>query len=456
MNLRNIDPALEKSFLVRIASTNELPLIAEKIKPEYFANAKIRDCVQACINCLLSGDQVNPVNISAHLREVQSRVDSSELLDLIEGDLTDTTAAEMLESVKEIFTRRELEILGRQLSAGNLIDPMSYAQSRVLEISTDIVNKNADSITDLIPEQIEGIGERIKANREGTKPEGILFCGLPEFDKLYPFQGGDLVIIAARPSMGKTSLAKTWTRNMARQNAPIFFVSIEVSKKRITNQMICLEAQLNSNKVRSGSLEDFEHKQYIDAAHKVANLPITIGESSNLVEILSDVRKWRIKNPHNTGAIFIDYLQLIQNPMKGRNREQEVSAASRALKELAKELNCVVFCLSQLSRAVESRGGDKRPMLSDLRESGAIEQDADTVIFPYRPEYYGFETDDEGNPTQGLAELIVAKGRNMGTFTAKAQFVGKYGEFLPWMAGIFPDDETGINGISLPDNGKWV
>ena len=454
MNLRNIDPQLERAFLEKAVNGKELPIIADKVKTNYFSDAKIRECIQASLNCILSGEKISPISVSRELRQMNSRVKSTELMDLIEPTGTNTDCATMLEQIRDLFVRREVELLGRELSGGNLPDMIGHAQTKLLDISSDIVSEQSSKASDFVQESIRKVEARREARLNNQKPEDILFsyC-VDELDKLFPYQQDDLVIIAARPAMGKTSFALNQAIGQAASGNPVYFASIEVGKQRLFQSMTCIKGKLNKGNVRSGRLDERGVLEYEAAANAIGKLPITISKSPALIDLISDIRMWRIKNPHGIGCIYFDYLQLIQNEIRGRSREQEVSAISRTLKELAKDLGCVVFALSQLSRAVESRGGDKRPIMSDLRESGAIEQDADTVMFLYRPEYYDFMADDEGNSTIGLAEIIIGKGRNMPTGTVKAQFIGKYGEFTNW--GQAPSDSfsqpvTGGGVINLP------
>jgi replicative DNA helicase len=197
--------------------------------------------------------------------------------------------------------------------------------------------------------------------------------------------------------------------------------------------MISAEAELEGEKIRKGQLADHEWAQLVHKTSRLSSAPIFIDDTPALSILELRAKCRRLKAEHNVQLIVIDYLQLMRGE-QGGNREQEIASISRALKGIAKELSVPVLALSQLSRGVETRGGDKRPQLSDLRESGSIEQDADIVMFLYRPEYYKITVDEEGMPTQGVGEVIVAKHRNGSTATAKLKFVGKFTKFADFDA----------------------
>jgi len=243
-----------------------------------------------------------------------------------------------------------------------------------------------------------------------------------------------LIIIAARPSMGKTAFVLSSARNAAlfpdkqlRTNVAIF--SLEMSDQSLVQRLLTMEARINAQMARSGKLNDQDFEQLVEAAGRLVSANIFIDDTPGIsvMELRSKCR--RLKNEHDIGLVIVDYLQLMTGGSSDRNREQEIAYISRGLKALAKELKVPVVALSQLSRAVEQRGGNKRPQLSDLRESGSIEQDADVVCFLYRPEYYGILTDEEGQSTAGISELIIGKQRNGPVGTVRLQFIKDYARF---------------------------
>jgi replicative DNA helicase len=221
---------------------------------------------------------------------------------------------------------------------------------------------------------------------------------------------------------------------------------------QLVNRLISAEAELESDKIKRGSLADYEWEQLVHKTAKLSNAPIFIDDTPALSILELRAKCRRLKAQHDVKLIIVDYLQLMTgDSTRGNsgNREQEIASISRALKNIAKELEVPVVALSQLSRAVETRGGDKRPQLSDLRESGSIEQDADLVMFLYRPEYYGITEDENGQPTHGVGEVIIAKHRNGSLDTAQLKFIGKYTKFTDLDFNF----RSGKGGYDLPASG---
>lgn len=263
------------------------------------------------------------------------------------------------------------------------------------------------------------------------------------------FQKTELIIIAARPGMGKTALILSACRNAAVDHGQaVAFFSLEMSSVQLVNRLISAEAELESDKLRKGNLAPHEWAQLHAKIGKLTNAPIFIDDTPALSILELRAKARRLKAQHDIQIIVIDYLQLMSGDSGGKgtgNREQEIANISRSLKQLAKELNVPVIALSQLSRAVETRGGDKKPQLSDLRESGSIEQDADMVMFIYRPDYYGITQDEAGNSVAGIGELIIAKNRAGSLDTVQLRFIGKYTKYCDLDAG----DYMGYAGDSL-------
>lgn len=308
---------------------------------------------------------------------------------------------------------------------------LDEAERRIYEITNARTHAGGRNLGEILKNTLSYL-EEIRGKKQGITgvPTGL------EVDQLTAgWQKGDLVIVAARPSMGKTAFTLTAARNAAlhpdpEKRTPVALFSLEMSDQALVQRLLTMEARVDAQKARTGKLEDNEFKKLIEAAGRLHTAPILIDDtpSISIMEIRSKCR--RLKNEHNIGLIIVDYLQLMTGMHNDRqNREQEIAGISRGLKALAKELDVPVIALSQLSRAVEQRGGDKRPQLSDLRESGSIEQDADVVCFLYRPEYYKITTDDQGNSTEGIAELIIGKQRNGPVGTVSLHFVKNYARF---------------------------
>ncbi len=312
----------------------------------------------------------------------------------------------------------------------DVFDLLDTAESKLYDITQGNIKRSSETAQDLVIQAKKKIEEI--ANQEGLS--GVP-SGFDLVDKLTSgWQPSDLIIIAARPGMGKTALTLSMARNMAVQhNIPVAFFSCEMSSVQLITRLISSETGLSSEKLRTGNLEKHEWEQLNVKVKGLEKAPLFIDDTPSLSIFDLRAKARRLASQHGIKMIMIDYLQLMTagGNKNGGNREQEISTISRNLKALAKELNVPVIALSQLSRAVETRGGSKRPLLSDLRESGAIEQDADIVSFIYRPEYYKIEEwdDEENSPTDGQAEFIVAKHRNGGLDEIRLRFVGHLGKF---------------------------
>ena len=307
-------------------------------------------------------------------------------------------------------------------------DLMQETESRLFEISQRNVKKDVIQINPVIKEALANL--EIAANRE----DGL--SGLPSgFKKLDEFTSGwqksDLVIIAARPAMGKTALVLSMAKNMAvNYKLPIGVFSLEMSNVQLVNRLIVNVCQIEGEKIKSGRLDDHEWERLDSKIKELYDAPIYVDDTPSLSIFELRTKARRLVREHGVQMLVIDYLQLMNaSGMNYGSREQEVSMISRSLKGLAKELNIPIIALSQLNRGVESRQGEgKRPQLSDLRESGAIEQDADIVCFIHRPEYYKI-TEDEHGSTAGLAEIVISKHRNGPTGIVRMRFENEFALF---------------------------
>lgn len=267
------------------------------------------------------------------------------------------------------------------------------------------------------------------AKNAGDGIRGVT-TGFMDLDRLTQgWQKSDLIILAARPSMGKTAFALNMARNAAIAGKPIAFFSLEMSSIQLVTRLISSETDITADKLRTGNLEQYEWDRLYNRVTNLTNAKLFIDDTPQLSIFELRAKCRRLKEQHDIQMIFIDYLQLMTaKGDKGFNREQEISTISRSLKSLAKELNIPVLALSQLSRQVETRPGSKKPILSDLRESGAIEQDADVVVFIYRPDYYGL-TEENGVNTKNLAVISIAKHRNGKLGEVNLRFNGMFTRF---------------------------
>ena len=323
---------------------------------------------------------------------------------------------------KLIKTANEIIDLGYNPTE-DVEDIMAGAEKKIFDI---IQNKNQKSYSPIKDVLIESFTKLEELYNQKSVVTGIP-TGFIELDyKTAGLHGSDLILVAARPAMGKTAFALNIAANVAiRANVPVALFSLEMSKEQLVNRVLCMEAMVDSNKVRTGKLEEDDWSKLAGVVGPLSESGIYIDDTPgiSIMEIRTKCRK--LKMEKNIGLIVIDYIQLIQGSgKKNSSREQEISEISRSLKILAKELNVPVIALSQLSRAVEQRP-EHRPMLSDLRESGAIEQDADIVMFLYRDDYYNPDSEDKD-----IAEVIIAKHRGGSTGTVKLLWMGSYTKFV--------------------------
>ena len=335
----------------------------------------------------------------------------------------------------------------------NLLDKI---EQNFFEISERNIRKNYADASTIMRATIEEL-EKKKNNKDGLTGVASGFTALDRITS--GWQNTELTIIAARPAMGKTAFVVSAMRNAAVEwGIPVAMFSLEMSATQLMLRLISAEAEIDSNKLRKGKLENHEWVQLHQKIKNLSSAPIYIDDTPALSILEMRAKCRRLKAQFDIGLVIIDYLQLMTAESGGGgkgNREQEIAAISRAMKNLAKEINVPVIALSQLSRAVETRGGDKRPQLSDLRESGSIEQDADMVMFLYRPEYYKITQDEQGNSTEGVGEVIIAKNRSGDVDTVKLKFIGKYTKFTDLDGFYTPlprQDDFGDFNMTKPIN----
>lgn len=352
------------------------------------------------------------------------------------------------------YIQRELIVVSSEIikdayeDTTDVFDLLDKAENKLFQISENNLKRSHDQMPDLVSLAIADIE---KARNDSATLRGVP-SGYTELDRITQgWQKSDLIILAARPSMGKTAFALNLARNAAVDfEKPIAFFSLEMSSVQLVTRLISTETSLTADKLRTGNLAEYEWQQLNTMVSPLVNAKIFIDDTAQLSIFDLRAKCRRLKQQHDIQMIFIDYLQLMTaKGDKNGTREQEISNISRSLKSLAKELNIPVLALSQLSRSVETRPGSKKPQLSDLRESGAIEQDADMVLFIYRPEYYGLNEDENGESAKGKAVISIAKHRNgkLGDVTLK--FVGQYARFEDISESyINPSENTNI----MPNN----
>src|SRR6056297_389490 len=335
--------------------------------------------------------------------------------------------------IAQKFIQRELirvssEIQGKSyddtIDVDDLID---FSESSLFQVAERNIKKETVPIKPVLNEAIIQI-EKARNQKDGLS--GVP-SGFTAIDRITSgWQKTDLVIVAARPSMGKTAFVLSMARNMAVEHEKsVAIFSLEMSSVQLVNRLISAETELGSDKIKTGRLENYEWEHLNRKISSLEKAPVFIDDTPALSIFELRAKCRRLKMQHDIQVVIVDYLQLMTSGMEGRgSREQEVSTISRSLKAIAKELDIPILALSQLNRSVESREG-KRPQLSDLRESGAIEQDADIVMFIHRPEYYGITEDESGNSLMGVAEIIIAKHRNGATGDVHLAFKKELAKF---------------------------
>ena len=429
---------LEEAVLGAIMLEKDaLSTVIDILKPEVFYKEAHRVIFKAIISLFNKSEPVDILTVTNQLK-------SSGDLELIGGayHITQLTSRVASSANVEYHSRiilqkhiqRELIRISSDIikdafeDTTDVFDLLDRAEQNLFAVSETNIRRGQEEITQLMREAIKEIEI---AKDSDTKMRGVP-SGFTELDRVTNgFQKSDLIILASRPGMGKTAFALTLARNMAVGfNTPIAFFSLEMSSIQLVTRLISAETQLKSDKLRKGDLQDFEWQQLNTKIRNLEDAKIFIDDTPALSIFELRAKCRRMKAQNDIQMIFVDYLQLMvgQQEHKG-NREQEISQISRSLKSLAKELDVPIMALSQLSRAVETRAGDKRPILSDLRDSGAIEQDADLVIFIYRPEYYQLNEDDKGNPTAGLANINIAKHRNGALANIELRFIADFAKF---------------------------
>ncbi|MBN8651758.1 MAG: replicative DNA helicase [Cytophagales bacterium] len=444
---------LEEAILgALMLEKNALTAVVEFLRPEHFYTEQHKEIYSAIIELFKASEPVDMRTVVAQLRK-------SGKLELVGGayyiaELTSkVSSAANIEYhariIIEMAIKRDLIQIASQIhhdayeDTTDVFELLDKTEQNIFQISDSNLRKNYDSMKSLMFQATKELQEK-RNHKDGLT--GIP-SGFSRLDRVTSgWQKSDLVIIAARPGMGKTAFIVSALRNAAVDfSIPVAIFSLEMASLQLVNRLISAEAELDSEKIKKGNLADFEWQQMVHKTTRLSSAPIFIDDTPALSILELRAKCRRLKAEHNIQMIVVDYLQLMKGEAGSGNREQEIASISRALKGIAKELSVPVIALSQLSRGVETRGGDKRPQLSDLRESGSIEQDADIVMFLYRPEYYKITVDEEGMPTQGMAEVVIAKHRNGSLENVKLKFIGKYTKFADYDS---PDGLTPMSSIT--------
>ncbi len=453
--------------------TMAMDKVLEFLKPEHFYSEAHRRIYEACLELKQVGQPVDVVQVGTWLknRERIAQVGGmSYLTEVLNAAPAVAHVASYGKTIHEKWRVRQLIATCQRVSAQGYIDygePQAFidnAEQSIYQLARTSESSSAEKLLDVMKKSFKALTE---AMQRGDRITGLP-TGFDRYDRLTAgLHEGDLTIVAARPGMGKTSFCLNVAANVAspkgresatdptqrweEPGAGVVFFSLEMPREQIANRMVCAEGKVDVGKVRQGFLAQQDWNRLTQAASFLGGLPIWIDDSPSLgiLELRAKVRRLQAeydktddtgRKVRKIGLVVVDYLQLMKGRDGVNSREQEISEISRGLKGLAKELKVAVIALSQLNRAVETRSEkSKRPQLSDLRESGAIEQDADNICFIYRDDYYNKEASTERN----VAELIIAKQRNGPTGTAKCRFDKEYTRFDNLADGEYPEDEQG-------------
>jgi replicative DNA helicase len=409
-----------------------VPVVMEILKPEDFYRPDHREIYNVIIELFDKAQPIDLITVSERLK-LHGKLELVGGLEYLSNIATEVPTTANVKHYSKIVEEKAL--LRKLIKASsdivdlgfNASEEVSYILDKAEQSVFDILQKRSSQgfvpIKDVLVDTFNKLEEMYnnKGNITGIP------TGFTDLDfKTSGLHNSDLILVAARPAMGKTAFALNLAQNVAvNSHVPVAVFSLEMSKDQLVNRILCSEAMVDSSRMKTGKLEDNDWQKVAKALAPLSEAPIYIDDTPGvtITEIRAKCR--RLKLEHNLGLVVIDYLQLMQGSGKkgGENRQQEISEISRSLKILAKEINVPVICLSQLSRAPETRT-DHRPILSDLRESGAIEQDADIVMFLYRDDYYNPETEKKN-----IAELIIAKHRNGSTGTVELVWLGQYTKF---------------------------
>ena len=421
----------EQSVLGAMLESKEaIANVVEILQPDYFYKPAHTDIYDTILALYARGEAVDAITVADELtrRGALEKIGGKPYIHgLLEAYPTASSAGHYARIVEELSLLRGLITAGNQVQEigfsvpEDVAEAVNEAEALVFNVGDKRLKDDYHEIRKLLMKSMTDI-ETLYARGESITG---LSTGFPDLDdKTSGFQPSNLIIVAARPSMGKSSLMNDFALHAAaRQKAPVIIFSLEMSKDEVVKRFLASEAKVDAQRINKGSLQEQDWTRLSSALGRLAEAPIFIDDSANinLMEIRAKCR--RLKAKHGLGLVIVDYIQLMQSPRKSENRQQEVSEISRGLKILARELQVPVVAASQLNRGVEMRS-DKRPMLGDLRESGALEQDSDLVMFIYRDEVYNPDTE-----ARGEAELILAKHRNGPTGTIRLAFMNQYTKF---------------------------
>ena len=457
---------LEEAVLGALMIDNEsLSDTIDSLQPEYFYKPDNQKIFEAIINLFNNSKPVDILTVSEELKRMDAldSVGGMIYISQLTNNISSSSNTEFhARIIAEKFIKRSLISISNNIIGDafndtiDIFDLLNTAEEKLFNVTEGTLRKSYDKMSVLIKGALDNI-EVLRQKEDGLS--GVP-SGFTKLDRVTSgWQNSDLIIVAARPGMGKTAFALSMARNIAiNHEKAIGFFSLEMSSEQLVSRLIASEAELSASKLRRGDLKDYEMVQLHEKIKQLSDAQIYIDDTPALTVFELRAKARRLVKNHNVEIILIDYLQLMSAGGNAGNREQEISTISRSLKGIAKELKIPVIALSQVNRGVESRTGtgSKRPMLSDLRESGAIEQDADIVTFIYRPEYYKIYEWDNGDDSRSQAEIIIAKHRNGALDNIRLKFTAEFAKFsdIDYFDNFSSnlDDESMISTVSSSMN----
>jgi len=453
---------LEEAVLgALLLEQNALSVVVDILKPEVFyteAHKKIYTAIQELFakqqpidlltvtHELKTNGELEVVGGAYYIAQLTRRVGSAANIEFHARIITQKYIQRRLIEIASEITKEAYE------DSNDVFDLLDQAEQKLFSVSENNLRRDHADMPSLVREAVKNI--------EAAKDHDGTYRGVPSgFSKLDRITAGwqksDLIVLAARPGMGKTAFVLSMARNISVDfKRPVAIFSLEMASVQLVTRLIASETRLPADKLKRGELKDFEWQQLNERIGKLIDAPLYIDDTPALTIFELRAKARRMRQQYKIELIVIDYIQLMQGSSDKGNREQEISNISRSLKSLSKELDIPIIALSQLNRSVETRGGLKKPILSDLRESGAIEQDADMVLFIYRPEYYKIDMMEDQTPSAGKAELIIAKHRNGALEDIKMRFIAEYAQFADDDEFDFSANENMPQNESFDDNGQ--
>lgn len=449
---------IEKALLgALLIEKDAIAKVVDLLTPEAFYDPK-HQRIYAAIRTLF--DQGLPVDLISATEVLRKQGHLSEigpyyLAELTLGVASSANAETYARIIVEKYLLRQVISLSGELTERafqeetDAFDLLDTAENRLYELSQHHLRRSVQPAQRVLQEALALLDKL----RQKNHPLTGVPSGFGELDRMTAgWQKSDLIILAARPSMGKTAFALNIARNAALSGYPVAIFSLEMSALQLMYRFISMEVEISSEVLRTGQIPPEVWLALPQKLERIAQAPLFIDDTPSIPIYDLRAKCRRLKAEKDIQLVMIDYLQLMGGTSRTLNREQEIASISRSLKALARELEVPIIALSQLSRAVETRGGDRRPQLSDLRESGSLEQDADVVLFLYRPEYYGILQDEEGNPTQGITEVLLSKQRNGPIGKVRLRFISDYMRFLSLEPSLFPASNGGSYTLSSRAN----